>query len=187
MTTEQNDNLEAMLSNLNLSTPAVPEGFRCGYVAVVGRPNVGKSTLINALIGEKVSITSRKPQTTRDRVLGVVTKEDAQYVFVDTPGFQTKEGSQLIRRMNRTVRSTLADVDAVIFVIEANGWRPADLEVLKLLPGSRSSRRAFALDGRVHGKVPVRGDRAGFGRKGPAAPGTSRGSEEVPPRERSLL
>ena len=134
MTTEQNDNLEAMLSNLNLSTPAVPEGFRCGYVAVIGRPNVGKSPLITALIGEKVSIPSRQPQTTRDRVLGVVTKEDAQYVFVDTPGFQTKEGSQLIRRMNRTVRSTLADVDAVIFVIEANGWRPADLEVLKLLP-----------------------------------------------------
>ena len=92
-----------------------------------------RGTLVRTRVGE-VSITSRKPQTTRDRVLGVVTKEDAQYVFVDTPGFQTKEGSQLIRRMNRTVRSTLADVDAVIFVIEANGWRPADLEVLKLLP-----------------------------------------------------
>lgn len=133
MTTE-NPQLESMLASLNLSTPAVPEGFRCGYVAVVGRPNVGKSTLINRLIGEKVSITSKKPQTTRDRVLGVVTKEDAQYVFVDTPGFQTKEGSQLIRRMNRTVRSTLAEVDAIVFVIESVGWRPGDLEVLKLLP-----------------------------------------------------
>ena len=128
------NDFEAMLAAAGMGKKEVPEDYRCGYAAVVGRPNVGKSTLINAIVGEKVSITSKKPQTTRDRVLGVVTKEDAQYVFVDTPGFQTKEGSQLIRRMNRTVRSTLADVDAVIFVIEANGWRPADLEVLKLLP-----------------------------------------------------
>ena len=93
--------LEAMLAASGSLRPAVPEGFRCGYVAVVGRPNVGKSTLINHLIGEKVSITSKKPQTTRNRVLGVVTKPMAQFVFVDTPGFQTKVKTQLTRRMNR--------------------------------------------------------------------------------------
>lgn len=130
----EDDAFEAMLKNAMSTAPAVPEGFRCGYVAVVGRPNVGKSTLINRLIGEKVSITSKKPQTTRDRVLGVVTEEDAQYVFVDTPGFQTKVGSQLIRRMNRQVRSTLNEVDAIVLVIESGGWRPADLEVVNLLP-----------------------------------------------------
>ena len=75
----------------------VKENFRCGYIAVVGRPNVGKSTLINTMIGEKVSITSKKPQTTRNRVLGVVTTQTAQFVFVDTPGFQTKYGNALIR------------------------------------------------------------------------------------------
>lgn len=130
----EDDAFEAMLKNAMSTAPSVPEGFRCGYVAVVGRPNVGKSTLINRLIGEKVSITSKKPQTTRDRVLGVVTEEDAQYVFVDTPGFQTKVGSQLIRRMNRQVRSTLNEVDAIVLVIESGGWRPADLEVVNLLP-----------------------------------------------------
>ena len=130
----EDDAFEAMLKNAMSTAPSVSEGFRCGYVAVVGRPNVGKSTLINRLIGEKVSITSKKPQTTRDRVLGVVTEEDAQYVFVDTPGFQTKVGSQLIRRMNRQVRSTLNEVDAIVLVIESGGWRPADLEVVNLLP-----------------------------------------------------
>lgn len=133
-TQDDTPDLEAMLAALPGShNVSVPEGFRCGYVAVIGRPNVGKSTLINHLIGEKVSITSKKPQTTRDRVLGVVTRENAQFVFMDTPGFQTKVGNQLIKRMNRTVRSTLGEVDAVIFVIESGGWKPADLEVLKLL------------------------------------------------------
>ena len=79
-------------------------GFRCGYVAVVGRPNVGKSTLVNALVGARVSITSGKPQTTRHRILGIMTTPSAQFLFVDTPGFQTAHRSRLNDRMNRTVR-----------------------------------------------------------------------------------
>lgn len=117
----------------------VNENFRCGYIAVVGRPNVGKSTLINTMIGEKVSITSKKPQTTRNRVLGVVTTQTAQFVFVDTPGFQTKYGNALIRGMNRSVRSSIADTDAVVLVIEAGGWKPADVKVLELLPRDSSN------------------------------------------------
>ena len=109
------------------------EGFRCGYIAVVGRPNVGKSTLINTMIGEKVSITSKKPQTTRNRVLGVVTNDNAQFVFVDTPGFQTKHGNALIRGMNRSVRSTITDTDVIVLVIESGGWRAEDEKVLKLI------------------------------------------------------
>ncbi len=110
------------------------EEFRCGYVAVVGRPNVGKSTLINALVGEKVSITSKKPQTTRDRILGVLTTEDAQYIFVDTAGFQTKGSTQLPKRMNQSVRTSLTEVDVIVLVIEAKGWKHEDEQVLRLIP-----------------------------------------------------
>jgi GTP-binding protein Era len=108
--------------------------FRCGVVAIVGRPNVGKSTLLNALVGHKISITSRRPQTTRHRVLGVVTSEDAQIVFVDTPGFQTRHGGALNRTLNRNVRQALAEVDAVLMVVEAGHYSEDDAAVLKLLP-----------------------------------------------------
>ncbi|HET9643193.1 MAG TPA: GTPase Era [Burkholderiaceae bacterium] len=107
---------------------------RCGLVAIVGRPNVGKSTLLNALVGQKVSITSRKAQTTRHRITGVRTVEEAQFVFVDTPGFQTRHGTALNRTLNRTVMSSLTDVDAVLFVVEAGRFGLDDAKVLALLP-----------------------------------------------------
>jgi GTP-binding protein Era len=112
----------------------VDPSFRCGHVAIVGRPSVGKSTLLNALIGHKISITSRKPQTTRYRITGIATDEHAQFVFVDTPGFQTKHRSRLNDRLNDAVRESLADVDAVVLVLDATRITPADLAVVELLP-----------------------------------------------------
>jgi GTPase len=109
-------------------------GFHCGYVAIVGRPNVGKSTLLNRLVGQKVSITSKKAQTTRHRVTGIVTSNDAQIMFVDTPGFQTKHRSRLNDRMNRTVTQSLVGVDATVLVIEAGRTTEADRAVVRLLP-----------------------------------------------------
>ena len=108
-----------------------------GYIAIVGRPNVGKSTLLNRLVGEKISITSRKAQTTRHRVTGIVTNDDAQFVFVDTPGFQTKFSNALNRTMNRGVTQTLADVDVVLFVVEAGRFDDKDKAVIRLLPKDR--------------------------------------------------
>ena len=108
--------------------------MKSGYVAIVGRPNVGKSTLLNALIGEKISIVSRKAQTTRHRITGIRTDDDAQYVFVDTPGFQTQHTNALNRAMNRGVTQALADVDVVLFVIEADRFGGKDKVVLNLLP-----------------------------------------------------
>ena len=96
-----------------------PAQQRCGLIAIVGRPNVGKSTLLNALVGQKISITSSKAQTTRHRITGIRTVGDAQFVFVDTPGFQVKHAAALNRNLNRTVLSSLSDVDVVLFVVEA--------------------------------------------------------------------
>jgi GTP-binding protein Era len=107
---------------------------RCGLVAIVGRPNVGKSTLLNALVGQKISITSNKAQTTRHRITGIRTLGDAQFVFVDTPGFQMKHGTALNRTLNRTVLSSLGDVDVVLFVVEAGRFGLPDAKVLGLLP-----------------------------------------------------
>ena len=97
-----------------------PDDFRTGFVAIIGRPNVGKSTLMNALIGQKVSITSKKAQTTRHRINGVLTQDNTQYIFVDTPGFQTKHGGALNRVLNRNVSQALGEVDAV-FTAEVLG------------------------------------------------------------------
>jgi len=118
-------------------TAAQAEGQRCGLVAIVGRPNVGKSTLLNALVGQKISITSRKAQTTRHRITGIRTLGATQFVFVDTPGFQTKEirgRTALNRNLNRTVTSALGDVDVVLFMVEAGRFGLDDAKVLALLP-----------------------------------------------------
>lgn len=107
---------------------------RCGLVAIVGRPNVGKSTLLNALVGQKISITSNKAQTTRHRITGIRTLEQTQFVFVDTPGYQTRHTAALNRSLNRTVQGTLGDVDVVIFVVEAGRFGLDDAKVLALMP-----------------------------------------------------
>lgn len=108
--------------------------FRTGFIAIVGRPNVGKSTLMNRMVGVKVSIVSNKAQTTRHRVSGIYTDETAQFVFVDTPGFQTEHLNALNRTMNRTVTQSLAEVDLVFFVVEAGRFSEEDEQVIKLLP-----------------------------------------------------
>ena len=110
---------------------------RCGLIAIVGRPNVGKSTLLNALVGQKISITSKKAQTTRHRITGVRTLAATQFIFVDTPGFQTQHGAALNRTLNRTVVSSLSDVDAVLFVVEAGRFSAPDEKVLALLPSGK--------------------------------------------------
>jgi GTP-binding protein Era len=106
---------------------------RSGAIAIVGKPNVGKSTLLNALVGQKISITSRKAQTTRHRITGIRTIGAAQFVFVDTPGFQTRHATALNRSLNKTVLGAIGDVDLVLFVVEAGKFTLADAKVLSLL------------------------------------------------------
>ncbi len=108
-------------------------GRRCGTIAIVGKPNVGKSTLLNALVGQKISITSRKAQTTRHRITGIRTLGNTQFIYVDTPGFQTRHDNALNRSLNKTVQGAVGDVDLVLFVVEAGSFNLADAKVLSLL------------------------------------------------------
>ena len=123
-------NVEEFLANEKTAA----EGYRCGFIAIVGRPNVGKSTLMNHLIGQKVSITSKKAQTTRNRVTGIYTDDTAQFVFVDTPGFQTHHRNALNDRLNLNVTEAVSGVDVIVFVVEALRFSDADRIVLQQLP-----------------------------------------------------
>ena len=112
----------------------VDVNFRTGYIAIIGRPNVGKSTLLNKLVQQKISITSRKAQTTRFRINGILTDQQTQFIFVDTPGFQTQYTNRLNTAMNRVVTQSMQDVNVVLFVIEAMRFNQPDLAALKILP-----------------------------------------------------
>jgi len=137
-------------TNLTSSVHVPAQGeARCGLVAIVGRPNVGKSTLLNGLVGQKISITSDKAQTTRHRITGVRTVGSDQFVFVDTPGFQTQHAAALNRTLNRTVQSVLADVDVVLFVLEAGRFGPDDAKVLALLPTGEHARPVLLVANKV--------------------------------------
>lgn len=115
------------------SNTDIPENFKAGYVAIVGRPNVGKSTLMNHLLGQKLSITSRKPQTTRHRIHGILSTNEMQAVFVDTPGIHHNEVRAINERMNKAALSALVDVDLVLFVVDSDQWREDDLLTLQKL------------------------------------------------------
>nr|WP_312758455.1 GTPase Era [Pulveribacter sp.] len=137
------------------AAPGTGEGQRCGLIAIVGKPNVGKSTLMNALVGQKVSITSRKAQTTRHRITGIHTRGNTQFVFVDTPGFQTKHSTALNKSLNKTVMGAIGDVDLILFVVEAGSFTLADAKVLSLFkPGIPTLLIANKLD-TVHRRAEI--------------------------------
>lgn len=117
-----NDDVIAQFFNPSQAEPERADDFRTGYVAIVGRPNVGKSTLMNHILGQKLSITSRKPQTTRHRIMGIYTDEAMQAIFVDTPGIHANEVRAINERMNKAATSALADVDLVLFVVDGLKW-----------------------------------------------------------------
>ena len=121
------------MSDKDVETNEEDSETRCGFVAIVGRPNVGKSTLLNHMLKQKISITSRKPQTTRHRILGISTENGAQCLFVDTPGLHAPTGKALNRVMNDTVHNVIKDVDVVLFVVERFIWNEADERVLEAL------------------------------------------------------
>ncbi|MBF5003263.1 GTPase Era [Diaphorobacter caeni] len=160
-----NPDLDAMLAGAKpgavsaipavAAAPVDTTGQRCGLIAIVGKPNVGKSTLMNALVGQKVSITSRKAQTTRHRITGIRTKDNTQFVFVDTPGFQTRHSTALNKSLNKTVMGAIGDVDLILFVVEAGSFTLADAKVLSLFkPGIPTLLVANKLD-TVHRRAEI--------------------------------
>ncbi|VAW98825.1 GTP-binding protein Era [hydrothermal vent metagenome] len=114
-----------------MNTPTNEQDFHCGYVAIVGRPNVGKSTLLNCILGQKISITANRPQTTRHRILGVKTTDDCQVVYVDTPGLHLGGKKAINRFMNRAASGSITDVDVIIFVLDRTQWTDEDTHVLE--------------------------------------------------------
>lgn len=132
---EVSPEVEKDLLTQMLKTAALPVDplQRCGTVAIVGKPNVGKSTLLNALVGQKISITSRKAQTTRHRITGIRTLRSSQFIFVDTPGFQTRHVNALNRSLNKTVVGAVSGVDLILFVVQSGSFSQADAKVLELL------------------------------------------------------
>lgn len=110
---------------------------KCGFVAIVGKPNVGKSTLLNHMLGQKISITSHKPQTTRHRIMGIKSREQIQVIYVDTPGIHLNANSAINRYMNRTASGSIIDVDLVLFVVTAGDWQDEDQQVLDKIKSSR--------------------------------------------------
>ena len=152
----QND-LESMLAAARAGGGAAGDaaGQRCGLIAIVGKPNVGKSTRMNALVGQKISITSRKAQTTRHRITGIRTRGQTQFVFVDTPGFQTRHSTALNKSLNKTVMGAIGDVDLILFVVEAGSFTLADAKVLSLFkPGIPTLLIANKLD-TVHRRAEI--------------------------------
>jgi len=150
------NDLEAMLAAARPAGAAADAtGQRCGVIAIVGKPNVGKSTLLNALVGQKISITSRKAQTTRHRITGIRTQGQTQFVFVDTPGFQTRHATALNKSLNKTVMGAIGDVDLILFVVEAGSFTLADAKVLSLFkPGIPTLLIANKLDN-VHRRAEI--------------------------------
>ena len=129
----QSDSHDLISQFFSAQGTEIPSDYRSGFVAIVGRPNVGKSTLMNHILGQKLSITSRKPQTTRHKIVGIDSREKSQAVFVDTPGMHKKEVRAINKMMNRAAHSALRDVNLVLFVVDAQKWTPNDDLVLEKL------------------------------------------------------
>lgn len=129
---------ERDITALNDSSSRSHENKRCGYVAIVGRPNVGKSTLLNRILGQKLSITSRRPQTTRHQILGIKTEGDTQVVYVDTPGLHLKEHKAINRYMNKAASDSLKDVDVVVFMVDRTRWTDEDDFVLEKVKAAKA-------------------------------------------------